>query len=69
MKKIFILLLTSLSYLIYSQKITFTPDIMVYYDSTLKLGENYKKDQKFVLFGNSQNYYFGAYQNYLNDTY
>lgn len=68
MKKILVILLSSLGYLIYSQKITFTPDIIVFYDSTLKLGENYKKDQKFVLFGNSQNYYFGAYQNYLNDT-
>ncbi|WP_346986474.1 GLPGLI family protein [Chryseobacterium sp. POE27] len=68
MNKIFLLLITLLSIPFFAQKISFTPSIRVIYDSSLKLGDNFKKEQKFALIGNSQDYYFGAYQNYLNDT-
>lgn len=38
------------------------------YDSTLRLGEKFKKEQRFVLVGNDVDYYFAAEQNFLNDT-
>ncbi len=50
------------------QKVQFLPNLRVTYEGSLKLGENFKKDETFILIGNSQNYYFGAAQNYLNDT-
>lgn len=53
---------------IFAQQINFTPSIRVNYDASLKLGEKYQQFQKFVLIGNSQDYYFAAGQNYLNDT-
>lgn len=68
MKKRFLLFTSLLSFFTFAQRVSFTPSIRVYYDSTLNLGENFKKEQKFVLVGNSQSYYFGAAQNYLNDT-
>ena len=52
----------------FSQKINFNSSIKVEYDANLKLGEKYQHSQKFVLIGNSQDYYFAAGQNYLNDT-
>lgn len=67
-KKIFLLLAIFFSFFPFSQKISFVPSIRVTYNSALNLGENFKKEQKFVLIGNSQDYYFGANQNYLNDT-
>lgn len=68
MKNLF-LLFTVLSFTItFSQKIEFDPTIKVTYDSRLQLGEKYYHNQRFVLVGNSQDYYFGAAQNYLNDT-
>ena len=51
-----------------AQKIEFKPSIKVSYDASLKFGEKYQQFQKFVLIGNSQEYYFAAAQNYLNDT-
>lgn len=50
------------------QKVQFVPELRVTYEATLNLGENFKKEQKFILIGNSQDYYFAASQNYLNDT-
>jgi len=52
----------------FSQKINFNSSIKVEYDANLKLGEKYQHSQKFVLIGNSRDYYFAAGQNYLNDT-
>lgn len=68
MKKISLLftLLTFIQF--FSQKISFEPTIKVTYDSKLQLGEKYNHHQKFILIGNSQDYYFAAGQNYLNDT-
>lgn len=68
MKKSFLLLAVLLNIFSIAQKISFIPTIRVNYDSKLNLGENFTKEQKFVLLGNSQSYYFGAAQNYLNDT-
>ncbi|WP_144283215.1 GLPGLI family protein [Chryseobacterium echinoideorum] len=53
---------------VFSQKITIEPTIKVTYDSKLQLGEKYSHYQKFILIGNSKDYYFAAGQNYLNDT-
>ncbi len=52
----------------FSQEINFNPTIRVSYDASLQLGEKYRHNQNFVLVGNSQDYYFAAAQNYLNDT-
>lgn len=52
----------------YAQDIKFIPNIKVTYDAQLQLGQNFKKSQKFVLIGNSESYYFGGAQNFLNDT-
>lgn len=68
MAKQLIFFSTFLTILSFGQKITFEPTIRVTYDSKLQLGEKYQHNQKFVLVGNSQDYYFGANQNYLNDT-
>ncbi|GAA4162751.1 hypothetical protein GCM10022217_30740 [Chryseobacterium ginsenosidimutans] len=68
MKKEIILFLTICSLHIFGQKINFNPTIRVNYDSSLKFGEKFQQFQKFVLVGNSQDYYFAAGQNYLNDT-
>ncbi|KMQ69352.1 hypothetical protein ACM39_04510 [Chryseobacterium sp. FH2] len=68
MKRILFLGFVLVNILIFGQKISFIPSIRAYYDSTLNLGEKFKKDQKFVLIGNSQDYYFAANQNYLNDS-
>jgi len=68
MKKTFLLFALLIFTAIFSQKIKFTPTIKVTYDSRLQLGEKYFHNQKFILVGNSQDYYFGAGQNYLNDT-
>lgn len=68
MKKKFILFLVFFSLHIFAQKINFNPTIRVNYDASLKFGEKYQQDQKFILIGNSQDYYFAAAQNYLNDT-
>jgi len=68
MKKIFLLIILLTYTVTFSQKVTFDPTIKVTYDSKLQLGEKYYHNQRFVLVGNSQDYYFGAAQNYLNDT-
>lgn len=68
MKKYFILLLALFSFYFNGQKINFSPSIRVNYDASLKFGDKYQQFQKFVLIGNSQDYYFAAAQNYLNDT-
>lgn len=68
MKKIILLFAIFIFSTILSQKIEFNPTIKVTYDSKLQLGEKYYHNQRFVLVGNSQDYYFGAAQNYLNDT-
>lgn len=68
MKKLLLLIIILVNLNLIAQKILFTPSIKVFYDSTLNLGQNFKKEQKFVLIGNSQDYYFAAHQNYLNDT-
>lgn len=44
------------------------PIIKATYQSVLKFGENYSKDQTFILLGNTKDYYFGGYKNYLKDT-
>lgn len=68
MKRIYIYFVCLLSTLSFAQKVSFKPTIKVSYDATLQLGEKYHHSQKFVLIGNSQDYYFAAGQNYLNDT-
>lgn len=68
MEKFFLIITLSISAIIFSQKVSFNPTIKVTYDSKLQLGEKYYHNQRFVLVGNSQDYYFGAAQNYLNDT-
>jgi GLPGLI family protein len=68
MKKTYFLFAFLLSVIISAQKINFEPTIKVEYDASLQLGEKYHHDQKFVLIGNSQDYYFAAFQSYLNDT-
>lgn|GEM_PF-682843 len=68
MKKLFLFFAVSMFSVIFSQKLSFDPTIKVTYDSKLQLGEKYYHNQRFVLVGNSQDYYFGAAQNYLNDT-
>lgn len=63
-----ILCLCSINFL-FSQKVEIDPVVKVVYESILKLGlKNNTQKQTFVLIGNSKDYYFGAYQNYLNDT-
>jgi GLPGLI family protein len=52
----------------FGQKIEFKANLKVTYESELQLGVNFKKNQTFVLIGNSQDFYFAAYQNFLNDT-
>lgn len=68
MKKIFSFFAVLLFTVILSQRIEFNANIRVTYDSKLQLGEKYYHNQRFFLVGNSQDYYFGAAQNYLNDT-
>lgn len=51
-----------------AQKIAITPNLRVTYQSVLKLGKNNTQKENFVLIGNSKDYYFGAEQNFLNDT-
>lgn len=52
----------------FAQKIVFIPSLKVEYTGSLQLGEKYHHEQKFILLGNSRDYYFAAGQNYLNDT-
>ncbi|MDE5490309.1 GLPGLI family protein [Elizabethkingia meningoseptica] len=54
--------------LFWGQKVSIDPIIKITYDASLKLGESYKHNEKFVLLGNSSEFYFAANQNYLNDT-
>lgn len=68
MKNLFTYLFCLLSVVVFAQKINFEPTIKVEYNSSLQLGEKNRHDQKFILIGNSQDYYFAAGQNYLNDT-
>jgi GLPGLI family protein len=68
MKKIHSLFAFLLFVIISAQKVSFEPTIKVEYDASLRLGDKYKHNQKFVLIGNSRDYYFAAGQNYLNDT-
>lgn len=51
-----------------SQKVNLEINFKVIYDSKLKLGEKFQKNQRFILIGNSFDYYFAAEQNFLNDT-
>ncbi|MDF2551726.1 MAG: hypothetical protein K0R77_1001 [Chryseobacterium sp.] len=69
MKRICILFL-SLNFLyFFGQNFDFQPTIKVIYKASLQLGDKYlQRDQKFVLVGNSQDYYFAGYNNYLKDT-
>jgi len=68
MEKVFLFVYLFSGSLFWGQKISFDPVIKVTYDASLKLGENYKHNEKFVLLGNSSEFYFAANQNYLNDT-
>lgn len=68
MKKIYIYILSFLSTLSFGQNISFEPVLRVTYAANLQLGDKYNHNQKFILLGNSQEYYFAAVQNYLNDT-
>jgi GLPGLI family protein len=69
MKKICILFLSLNFIFFFGQKFDFQPTIKVIYNASLQLGEKYlQRDQKFVLVGNSQDYYFAGYNNYLKDT-
>lgn len=49
------------------QILSFQPSILVNYSSTLRLGENFVKNQDFVLLGNTTDYYFAGEHNYLLD--
>lgn len=69
MNKKYVLLLIFCFVKILGQKILIEPTIKVIYNASLQLGEKYiQRDQKFVLLGNSQDYYFAGYYNYLIDT-
>jgi GLPGLI family protein len=68
MEKIYIYIICLFSTLSFGQKIIFEPTMRVTYAARLQLGEKYNHNQKFILLGNSQDYYFAAAQNYLNDT-
>ena len=61
-------LLFFFNHVVFGQKVNFDAKIKVVYDSTLRLGEKFKKEQRFVLVGNDVDYYFAAEQNFLNDT-
>ncbi len=52
----------------FSQKLDLKTTLKVTYNTTLQLGEKYKRDQQFILIGNSQDYYFSGHNNYLSDT-
>ncbi|WP_294271769.1 GLPGLI family protein [uncultured Chryseobacterium sp.] len=68
MERKIMLLLLCWSLAVFGQKTELKTTIRADYDASLKLGDNYRKFQKFVLVGNSQDYYFAGIQNYLNDT-
>lgn len=69
MKKIFLLFTILLFKVNFAQKIDLNTTIKVIYNASLQLGDKYnQRDQKFVLIGNSRDYYFAGYNNYLVDT-
>lgn len=68
MKKSILLLFILFFVAAFAQKIEFKTNLRVTYNASLQLGEKYKKEQQFVLLGNSQDYYFSGYYNYLSDT-
>lgn len=69
MKQYFIFILVFLSgTFLKSQKNEIEPVIKATYRSTLQFGENFRKDQDFVLLGNTKDYYFAGYKTYLKDT-
>lgn len=51
-----------------SQEIEFEPLIKATYNSSLKYGSNFRVNQTFILFGNTKDYYFAGYKNYMKDT-
>lgn len=68
MKKSYLLVLLSIPLLFSAQIIGFTPTVKVTYDASLQLGESFRRDQQFILVGNSREYYFSGYHNYMDDT-
>lgn len=68
MKESYLLVLLSIPLFFSAQVIGFTSTIKVTYDASLQLGESFRQDQKFILTGNSRDYYFSGYHNYLDDT-
>lgn len=51
-----------------AQKVDIKTTLKVTYNASLQLGEKYRRNQEFVLIGNSQDYYFSGYNNYVSDT-
>ncbi|MDQ0592205.1 GLPGLI family protein [Chryseobacterium ginsenosidimutans] len=68
MKKYFCFLLFYISFYGFAQKVDLKTTLKVTYNVSLQLGEKFRRDQQFVLIGNSQDYYFSGYHNYLSDT-
>jgi GLPGLI family protein len=52
----------------FAQKVNINATLKVTYNVSLQLGEKFRRDQQFILIGNSQDYYFSGYNNYLSDT-
>lgn len=52
----------------FAQNIEFKTNLKVTYNASLQLGEKFRRDQQFVLIGNSEDYFFSGYNNYLSDT-
>src|SRR5690606_11804280 len=67
-KYVFFVILFHLAYFNFAQVAILKPVVKVTDDAKLQLGEKYRQNQKFVLIGNSSEYYFAAQQNFLNDT-
>jgi GLPGLI family protein len=68
MKKAILFLLTLFFVASFGQKIQFKTTLKVTYNASLQLGEKFRREQQFVLIGNSRDYYFSGYHNYLSDT-
>lgn len=68
MKKTTLFLLTLFFVTVFSQKVQVKTTLKVTYNASLQLGEKFRREQQFVLIGNSRDYYFSGYHNYLSDT-
>lgn len=67
-KRAFFVLMLFINQLHFAQVMTLKPIVKVTYDAKLQMGERFQQNQKFVVIGNSSEYYFAAQQNFLDDT-